>query len=127
VTVTAETRAKPIRGAQRIALVVDLASGELTHEALAAKYGRTKQAIHEFSAYNSAEIQAQRDTLAEAVADELRGVLIAHKANRITLLDQYHRDCQERTWRPPPIRESAGSCGHRRPRCCTRRLKRGAN
>jgi hypothetical protein len=75
--------------------VLDLASDDFTHEALGKKYGRTTQTIHESSARNRAEIQAQRDTLAEAVADELRGVLIAHKANRIRWLDQYHRDCEE--------------------------------
>jgi hypothetical protein len=46
----AEEPAKPIRGTQRIALVQDLVSGELTHEALAERYGRSLQAVHQFSA-----------------------------------------------------------------------------
>jgi hypothetical protein len=90
---TDETRAY-IRGPQRVALVLDLASNEFTHEALATKYGRSLQAVKEFSARNAAEIQEARNAINEDVAEGLRGVPVAIRANRIKWLDEYRLDCE---------------------------------
>ena len=47
----------------RLALVEALALGEKTHEALASDFGRTAQAVKQFSARNHGEIATRRQTL----------------------------------------------------------------
>jgi hypothetical protein len=72
-------RAPHIRGQERADLVDDLARGDLPHEQLATKYGRTLQTIREFSARNSAEIQGRRQVLQGALAEETKHLWVADK------------------------------------------------
>jgi len=74
--------APPIRGALRTELVRDLALGELTHEQLGEKYGRSTQAVHMFSARNADEVRLAKQALVADPSDEYAGVAIARKLNR---------------------------------------------
>jgi len=53
----------PIRGAQRTALVRDLALGEHTYEQLAERYGRSHQAVKQFAARNVDEINEAKQEM----------------------------------------------------------------
>jgi hypothetical protein len=80
--------APPIRGALRSELIRDKALGELTHEQLAEKYGRSLQAINQFSARNADEIRSAKQALVANADDEYVGIAIAKKLNRIADADQ---------------------------------------
>ena len=49
-----------LRGRFKRVLIVDLAAGDQTYEDLAPRYGRSLQAVKEFSARNVAEIEGRR-------------------------------------------------------------------
>jgi hypothetical protein len=55
----------------------------LTHEQLAEKYGRSLQAINQFSARNADEIRSAKQPLVASADDEYAGIAIAKKLNRI--------------------------------------------
>ena len=76
------TRTPGIRGEERIALVEALALGEETHEALASRFGRSVQAIHQFSARNSAEIATRRQALLGEVDAEAAHLWISDRVTR---------------------------------------------
>jgi hypothetical protein len=88
------TRAPNIRGPQRIELVIDLASG-MSHEDAAIKHHRALQTIHDFSSRNGDEIKEQKALIHAEIAEEIRGIPIAIKRNRLAWLDQYHADVEE--------------------------------
>jgi hypothetical protein len=87
-------RTPHIRGQERADLVDDLAQGDLLHEQLAAKYGRTLQTIREFSARNHAEIQGRRRELHGALAEESTHRWVADKGK---LSDRYQDMIDELT------------------------------
>jgi hypothetical protein len=78
----------PIRGVLRTELVRDLALGTETHDQLAEKYGRTVQAIHQFSSRNKDEIRRAKQALVADPTDEYAHVGIAHKWYRISDAEQ---------------------------------------
>jgi hypothetical protein len=80
--------APPIRGALRSELIRELAVGDRTHEQLGEKYGRSTQAVHQFSARNADEIRLAKQALVADPSDEYAGVAIAKKLNRIADADK---------------------------------------
>lgn len=67
----------------RIALIQELGAGELTDSELGEKYGITKDRVGQIRRENADKIAAMRAD----VEDELAGVFIASKANRIKTYD----------------------------------------
>jgi hypothetical protein len=80
--------APPTRGVLRVELVRDLALGAETHDQLAEKYGRSVDAIHQFSSYNRDEIRRAKQALVADPGDEYAGVAIAKKWYRVADADQ---------------------------------------
>lgn len=66
--------------ATRLGLIRDLASGELTHEQLGAKWNTSREAVSRFRKRHEVEIA---DCIAK-VDSEFRGIMIADKANRLS-------------------------------------------
>lgn len=84
-----------IRGRERLALVHDLAAGEISHERLGEKYGRATQTISNFSARNSREITEAREQMQGKIAGDMVGLWVAVKQNRVAEYQQYVEDLQE--------------------------------
>ena len=76
------SRTPPIRGEDRQALVEALALAEKTYPELAAEFGRTVQAVHQFSARNHAEIATRRQTLLGQVDAEGAHLWVSHRVVR---------------------------------------------
>jgi hypothetical protein len=95
---TSETseRPPPIRGEDRLALVEDLALGKLTGAQLAEKWGRSHQAIKQFSARNSAEIASRRRVLLGEVDAEAAHAWVANKVARIDWYQKLIEDLEIR-------------------------------
>jgi hypothetical protein len=89
----ANTGTPDIRGRQRAFLVADLADGTLTHEQLGERYGRSAQAISQFSARNKDEILAAKRDMTPEVSSRLWG---ANKEQRIADYVADHVDLNER-------------------------------
>jgi hypothetical protein len=60
---------------ERLALIEDLALAKATHAELAEKYGKSVQAIHQFSQRNAGEIATRRQTLLAGVDAEAAHLL----------------------------------------------------
>ena len=90
------TRTPPIRGEERLALVEALALAKKTHVDLAAEFGRTLQAIHQFSARNAAEIASRREVLLGDVDAETAHSWVAKKAARIDWYQKLIEDLEIR-------------------------------
>jgi hypothetical protein len=67
--------APPIRGALRSELIRELAVGDQTHEALGIAFGRSTQAIHQFSARNAEEIRLAKQALVTNADQDLADVI----------------------------------------------------
>jgi hypothetical protein len=78
-----DRRTPHIRGEERLALIENLALKGDTQAALADKYGRSHQAIKQFSARNSAEIAQRRQVLLGEVAGEASRMWVSDKKIRI--------------------------------------------
>ena len=76
------TSTPSIRGEERLALVEDLALAKQTHAELAAKYGRSHQAVKQFSARNAAEIAIRRQVLLGEVDAEGAHLWVSDKVTR---------------------------------------------
>jgi hypothetical protein len=63
--------------------VNDLAQGDLSHAELGVKHGRSKQAIHQFSARNAAEISEVRAAMRGELQAQVADLWIADKKRRI--------------------------------------------
>ena len=75
-------RTPGIRGEERLALVEALALGKENHEALAARFSRTVQAIHQFSARNAAEVATTATDLLGEVDAEAAHLWISDRVTR---------------------------------------------
>lgn len=84
--------APPIKGAERAALVRDLAIGEESRQQLAEKYGRSLDAINGFAARNAPEIRLAKAAIAAKPTDEMVAIAIARKQDRIADADQDWED-----------------------------------
>jgi hypothetical protein len=84
--------APPIRGALRAELIRDRALGQLTIEQCAEKYGRSVDAIKQFSSYNKDEIRRAK----QAQSDEYQSLGFAEKSERIALRERLIAEIVER-------------------------------
>ena len=75
-------RAPMIRGEERLALVEALARQEKTHAVLADEFGRTPDAINQFSSRNAGEIATRRQILLGEVDAEGAHLWVSHKVLR---------------------------------------------
>ena len=91
-----------IRGEERHALVEDLALARQTQAELAVKYGRSHQAVKQFSARNAAEITSRRRVLQGELATETDHLWVAGKTARIAwyqkLIEDLDSHCQTMGW-----------------------------
>ena len=85
-----------IRGSLRAELIRHLALGELTHEALAEKYGRAQQSIANFATRSADAIRHAK----QVQSDEYQGLGYAEKGKRPALREQLLRDIEERLQDP---------------------------
>ena len=85
-----------IRGSLRAELIRHLALGELTHEALAEKYGRAQQSIANFATRSADAIRHAK----QVQSDEYQGLGYAEKWERLALREQLLRDIEERLQDP---------------------------
>jgi hypothetical protein len=84
-----------IWGQERVDLVEDLARGE-RHAAVAEKYGRSLQAVHQFSARNSAEIAGRRRELQGELNVETAQQWVSDKAQLKDLYRKHYEDLDVR-------------------------------
>lgn len=71
-------------GIKRLQVMREIAVGEMTQTALAAKYGVSQSAVSQFSSRYADEIADIRADM----ANEFAGILIAQKANRLALYQE---------------------------------------
>lgn len=97
---------KQIRGREQLALIADLAAGDLTFQELADKYGRDKTTVFNFA--HRAETEAAVRRVREAKGDRLAALWVADKANRVSeLQDSIERLTTDHEGPPDPARERA--------------------
>lgn len=84
----AGTITKDIRGRERLDLVHELATGDLSADALAEKYDRHVQTIKQFENRNRAEIDEAR----RGMAGEFSGLWITRKESRLAEYQQKYAD-----------------------------------
>ncbi len=85
------TREAAIRGRRRLSILTDLASGDYTNVALAEKYGVSHTTIG-----NYAEKYRDRiETIRQDVTNELAGLWVAQKKNRLAEYEQQIEDLEE--------------------------------
>lgn len=88
------------RPAVRLALIRDLAQGDLTQDQLAAKYSVNRYTITSFKKRHLQEIE---DCIAK-VDSEFRGIMIADKANRLSAYEKMLMDAMDAGNRRDAIR-----------------------
>lgn len=86
----ARTIGKLERGWVKYRLIADLAAMEHTQVELAAKYGCAQSSISEFATRHAVEIDDKK----RALADELHGLWIANKADRLAEYQQTVEDIE---------------------------------
>jgi len=77
-----------IRGWDRANLLVDIAKGEKTLQEIADGRGVTIQAIYAFRERNAAVIERVKEQVADGTLNEVSGLWIADKANRISMYER---------------------------------------
>jgi hypothetical protein len=77
-----------IRGHRKLALLHDLAAGDLTVAAIAQKYDRTESTIYSIKSNNAEQIDAIRADH----ANEFAGLWVASKVNRVA---EYQADIED--------------------------------
>lgn len=78
-----------LRGYKARLLKIDLAKGEETLERLGQKYGVSGPAVSKFKTANAEEIEDIKRQIAEGVRQEVVGLWVANKANRIAEYEKH--------------------------------------
>src|SRR5260370_22713040 len=74
---------RPLRGYSKRKLIIAMADGTKTMSQLANEFNVSTSAIQQFKERNKAEILSTMDTMNEVLAEEVRGLWIVDKGNRL--------------------------------------------